>query len=148
MRLLGTVDRLTSTYYSTLFLIFHIFGKEISEISFFIEKCIFFAVAGSHFQNGVGENMNFFLFFTNTVIEQVIAMINNFTKLLLTLQYPNEFAYQQVPQAKTTNVIIISTSFISSPIKSPIPKINNLSGLSIIPIPSCEMPNLSAAARA
>ena len=32
-------------------------------------------------------------------------MTNNFTKLLLTLPYPNEFAYQQVPQAKTTNVI-------------------------------------------
>ena len=38
MMLLCTVDRLSSTHYCTLFLIFHILGKEISEISFFIEK--------------------------------------------------------------------------------------------------------------
>ncbi len=63
MRLLSTVDRLTSTYYSTLFLIFPIFGKEISEIFFFIENCIFFSVAGSHSQNGVCENMIFFFSF-------------------------------------------------------------------------------------
>ena len=32
-------------------------------------------------------------------------MTNNFTKILLTLSYPNAFAYQQFLQAKTTNVI-------------------------------------------
>ena len=49
--------------------------------------------------------------------------------------------------AETTIVIIVSTSFINSPTSNPIPKINHLSGLSINPIPSCETPNLSAAAR-